>query len=906
VKRIAAIGLCLAAVVGPFGQAGAQGNRERGGGGLPPGWSVALHGDGGELSYALDEPLPIRDARPEFREGEGVLGYPVQRGDRLVLALPAAVAHAVSEPSVWLGADRLDGPTPEVPVEVSEAPPLPTRQGRALPAEDDPGLPGPYATANYSYDVDPLPWPEFPVPLEVVADVILPVDAPGPWPLVLFLHGRHGTCYDPAGALVSGNWPCAPNELPVPSHEGYRYVAETLASRGYATVSISANAVNSQDFASDDGGAAARSALVRHHLGLLAQWAGGGDPLGGILEGAIDMDRVVLVGHSRGGEGVERAAVDTRRGAPYRLRGLVDIGPTTFGRQTGLGLPKAVILPYCDGDVSDLQGQQLVDGTRDLGEDRALRSAVLVMGTNHNFYNTEWTPGIAQAPAEDDWGFGGSFDDPTCGVNAPGRLSPAEQQAVGRTYIAALVEVALEGDRAAASLLDGTPRRAGSAGRAQVHTHALGGRRQLIYRPGRFDSLSSDGVVARTCRGYVRIAFGTASECATGVPELRLPHWLPMFFALTVPSPVALEMFWREAGASVRVPLEGPIALDQRDDIELRVAVSPAAGPVRLGLRVVDADGAVARLDDRVTLNPLPGRRAPLGKVWAYTARFDVGAAAAVDLSRVVAIELVAHSVQGRVWVLDASTRRPGLASPRVRRLPQVSAPVLRVDETDGRQVIRVPLRVRGTVRQRGALWAEVTGPTGRTDSQRIIVDPGDPPPVLQIPVAGDDVFSVAPQRWQIVIKAQRGVVTGRYLGRLVVEEDEPGPEFALSAAVNPAAEGTTVVVRGVLSQPIGAELFYDISFRPPPARTELDTDDLTEEYLLAQFGEVPDPPFPLSLLYGYLFFPAGATEATFELPLRADGSAEGEEALVAYVIDNDNPTMNGDQQVEIVVTDAP
>ena len=68
------------------------------------------------------------------------------------------------------------------------------------------------------------------------------------YPLVLFLHGRHATCYYPGpDASVTGDWPCPEGTLPIPSHLGYRYAAEILASQGYLTVSISANGVNGQD-----------------------------------------------------------------------------------------------------------------------------------------------------------------------------------------------------------------------------------------------------------------------------------------------------------------------------------------------------------------------------------------------------------------------------------------------------------------------------------------------------------------------------------------------------------------------------------------------------------------------------------------------------------------------------------
>ena len=43
--------------------------------------------------------------------------------------------------------------------------------------------------------------------------------------------------------------------------------------------------------------------LVHHHLALWVAWnAKGGDPWYSCFRGQLDMDKVVLVGHSRGGE----------------------------------------------------------------------------------------------------------------------------------------------------------------------------------------------------------------------------------------------------------------------------------------------------------------------------------------------------------------------------------------------------------------------------------------------------------------------------------------------------------------------------------------------------------------------------------------------------------------------------
>ncbi len=90
-------------------------------------------------------------------------------------------------------------------------------------------------------------------------------------------------------------------------------------------------------------------------------------------------------------------------------------------------VPSATILPGCDGDVSDLQGEVYVDGTRGVSKGTALHSAVYVEGADHNFFNTEWTPGQAEAPASDDFYDDPDQRDPVCSPGAATRLT-ADQQ----------------------------------------------------------------------------------------------------------------------------------------------------------------------------------------------------------------------------------------------------------------------------------------------------------------------------------------------------------------------------------------------------------------------------------------------------------------------------------------------
>src|SRR3712207_7203125 len=42
--------------------------------------------------------------------------------------------------------------------------------------------------------------------------------------LIVFLHGRHVTCY--RGTTTALRWPCRTTEQPIPSYQGYDYIAQ--------------------------------------------------------------------------------------------------------------------------------------------------------------------------------------------------------------------------------------------------------------------------------------------------------------------------------------------------------------------------------------------------------------------------------------------------------------------------------------------------------------------------------------------------------------------------------------------------------------------------------------------------------------------------------------------------------
>ncbi|HEX4918763.1 MAG TPA: hypothetical protein VFV43_12755 [Limnobacter sp.] len=263
-------------------------------------------------------------------------------------------------------------------------------------------------------------------PGDVEAQVRYPLDGDGPFPVVLYLHGRHVTCsYLGTEFLSSGECELeipgavgAPVQVlkSVDSYKGYDYMAQNLAAQGYVVISINANDVNDKDLAGN-AGANERSQLILHHLDILREINRTGfysrlsEPyLLSNLRGKINLDSIGLMGHSRGGQGVTQVlAVNKNRPAtfevggniyqpgdafiaPHHIKAIFALAPTNFDYIAAPDVNFAVLLPYCDGDVSNLQGAFMYDKSRYIEQTiQTPKFQVVTMGANHNFYNTVWS-----------------------------------------------------------------------------------------------------------------------------------------------------------------------------------------------------------------------------------------------------------------------------------------------------------------------------------------------------------------------------------------------------------------------------------------------------------------------------------------------------------------------------------
>ncbi|WP_367130342.1 alpha/beta hydrolase family protein [Saccharothrix sp. HUAS TT1] len=836
---------------------------------LPTGWAI----DGARLTWTAPAPVPPGGAAIEFWDGDRLLGVPRPSADLRTHTLDAVSVADTDGLQVRASGRRLDVEEPVRPSTAVNATP-PALQ----PAGDtDPGTPGRFATRTGEYELDPIAVSGYPVPLEMKAVVVAPTGAPGRRPLALFLHGRHATCYNGAALLLE--WPCPEPAEPVPSHRGYLQAQRLLASQGYVTVSVSANAVNAHDVLDVESGAGARSALVRAHLARWADWAGAGrGSAPDVVRAApvADLDEVFLVGHSRGGEGVNRAAVDSLTPPPgeaparWRIRGALLIGPTIFGHNPAPDVPSVTILPGCDGDVSDLQGQLFVDATRGVSRGTALHSALYFVGANHNFFNTEWTPGQAEAPAHDD--FRDTWVDAVCSPGTATRLTAEQQQTAAATYIAAAARLFVAGDRRVLPLLDGSGVRAPSADPARVLSHAVGGARSPFVVP---DAATSAGGSAAVCDP---VSTDPAAACVDPSTARPSPHFVRFNRVPGEPGRFAVALRWSADGQAATVRPGAPVSLAGARQLALRLAVPPNTAANRFDVALTDVNGRRARLGS-VSLDGLPATER-LSARWAQEVRVPLPAHG-VDLRRVAELELVPHGGAGQAWLIDAHGWAPGLPDPRPVALPRVDVGALTVEEGDsGVRTVRFPVSVTGD--GAGSVRVFVQDEEGVAYTGQVVaIEPGQHEVAIPVRITGNTRWNLDAKR-VVLVKAVRGVVVGRYTDRLTVSNDDPEPTFTATPVTDAVTEGGTLTWRVTLSAP--ADRLVVVQGRPvAPEGPELSTTDVDELWFRRNVSlEEPLPSRPLSTtrVQPIASFQRGEVSALMIVPTVVDAEVEPVERI--------------------------
>jgi len=205
-------------------------------------------------------------------------------------------------------------------------------------------------------------------------------DGDGPFPLVLVAHGNHS--------------------MEDYSDPGYDYLGEHLASRGFILASLDMNFVNGGIRGEND----ARGWLFLKHLEQWREFNAGADSP---FLGKVDLDRVSLMGHSRGGEAVAHgAAFNSLDYYPddasltfdfgFGIRSIVAIAPVD-GQYlpSGQGVPLTdvsylVFHGSHDGDVTSFHGLRQYNRVSFDQNPEGFKAAVYVYRANHGQWNTVW------------------------------------------------------------------------------------------------------------------------------------------------------------------------------------------------------------------------------------------------------------------------------------------------------------------------------------------------------------------------------------------------------------------------------------------------------------------------------------------------------------------------------------
>lgn len=252
----------------------------------------------------------------------------------------------------------------------------------------------------------------------------------GPFPLVLIVHGN------------------APMEKP--SDGGYDYLAELLASRGIIAASVDQNFLN-LSFFSDifilnglEKENDARAWLLLEHLRLWHAW--NEDPASPFYR-KLDLERIALVGHSRGGEAAAVAAAFNRLpyypdnarvefDYGYGIRAVAAIAPVDGQYQPGgVGVPLQDVSYLAlhgahDMDVVSYMAVRQYERVGFSGESFHFKAGLYIDGANHGQFNTHWGRK--------------DFGEPVARFfNLRQLMPPAQQRQIAQVYLSAFLEAAL-------------------------------------------------------------------------------------------------------------------------------------------------------------------------------------------------------------------------------------------------------------------------------------------------------------------------------------------------------------------------------------------------------------------------------------------------------------------------------
>ncbi len=442
-------------------------------------------------------------------------------------------------------------------------------------------------------------------------------------PVVILLHGAH-----PIRSAAENRYDL-----------GFSYLVDQLADAGYLALSM--NVGINYSFENGEPMGCERTVQVVEQQSDLLRRAIEGET--GIfpcdLKNKGDLDRVILVVHSRAGYDIFEAAA---RAEGLGVQGLVSAAPALVSPLSCelADVPVGIIIPQYDGDVTSLDGGTLFDQLEHTPQRSSGTDLIYLKNGNHGGFSTALVRPDPFADRE----------------TLPLVMEPERQQAFFGAYVLDFLESVLETGK---TPLEAEPTLEGMYGDFPVMLRVDAGGTVLYQASG-------DSVKALETSGVAAEAENACSTLDHTAEAFRIPGSF-LRYDLT-------RLSWDSAAASVRIP----VSADLRQAVYLQMDLAQDSGDQRnrrtdqsLTVTLRDAGGreasvkaeagtpALAWQEGTVERIPVAGREdllqystfTPLG-----TLRLDTAAFSGVDLGRITQITLTFDQPSGSIMLREIQT----------------------------------------------------------------------------------------------------------------------------------------------------------------------------------------------------------------------------------------------------------